>query len=166
MRKTPALLMKELKAISKEIETILKDDKESSYAPLNNEMKIKYDNNYDYEANRKRIKELFDDERRIRLALNIFNSTEKANGTNYTISEALVRIAQLKNEISVLTVLSSKYEYFDVSNHSLYGKENGTTYKVLYDLNKVKEDLKTLNNELSTLQMSIDMTNLTSFIEL
>ena len=62
MRKTPALLMKELKAISKEIETILKDDKENSYAPLNNEMKIKYDNNYDYEANRKRIKELFDEE--------------------------------------------------------------------------------------------------------
>lgn len=88
----------------------------------------------------------------------------KAYGLELTIAEALVRIGQIKNEIKVLSGLSTKTEYTETSIGD-YGSNKTVTNKINYDQNKVIEDLKALQKELSAIQITVDKTNLTTPIE-
>ena len=162
MKKTPTLLMKELKYIEEEIKRLYNEDVTNSYAPLNSNMTFKYKPNYSYEQNHQELTELYKEELAIRSVLAKFNNETKADGTDLTIQEALVKIGQLKNEIKYLTILLDRKEYFTEKN-SYYGEV--ITNKVLYEANKVQEDLKACQKELSKLQMAIDRTNLTTFID-
>ena len=164
MQKTPTLLMKELKYLQSEAERLYLEDVERSYAPLNEDMTFKYDTGYSYENNRKELEHIYEEELRIKSALAKFNSTTKAWGQEYTIAEALVRIAQLKNEIKVLTKLANKTEYTE-TNIGNYSNPKNITNKINYDQNKVKLDLSRFQKELTTLQIAVDKTNLTTFVE-
>lgn len=164
MQKTPTLLMKELNFLKKEASRIHGEDSERSYAPLNENLEFKYDTGYSYEKNRKEMERIHQEELRIKSALAKFNSTTKACGLELTIAEALVRIAQLKNEISTLAILANRAEYMETT---LDGYRSGktATNKINYDQSKVIEDLKRLEKELSDIQIAVDKTNLTTFIE-
>lgn len=164
MQKTPTLLMKELNYLQSEAERLYKEDLERSFAPLDENMKFKYDTGYSYENNRKELKKIHDEELKIRSALAKFNSVTKAIGLDLTIAEALVRIGQLKNEIKVLTTLSKKTEYTETAVGN-YSNRKTVTNKINYDQNKVIEDLKKLQKELSAIQIAVDKTNLTTPIE-
>ena len=164
MQKTPTLLMKELNYLQSEATRLYTEDAERSSAPLNEKMEFKYDTGYSYENNRKELERIYKEELKIRSALAKFNSVTKANGIDLTIAEALVRIGQLKNEIKVLTSLSKKAEYTETTLGG-YSSKITVTSKINYDQNKVIEDLKKLQKELSTIQIAVDKTNLTTPIE-
>ena len=156
--------MKELNFLQQEARRINAEDVERSYAPLNENMEYKYDTGYSYEANRKEIARIQQEELRIRSALAKFNSTTKAYGLDLTIAEALVRIGQLKNEIKVLSILANKTEYTE-STVGGYGNAKTVTNKINYDQNTVINDLSNLQRELSAIQIAVDKTNLTTPIE-
>ena len=164
VKKTPTLLMKELNFLESEANRLHLEDSERSYAPLNENMEFKYDTGYSYENNRKEIERIYKEELKIRSALAKFNSTTKASGLELTIAEALVRICQLKSEIKVLSGLANKTEYTETSIGG-YRSNQTVTNKINYDQNKVIEDLKNLQKELSAIQIAVDKTNLTTPIE-
>lgn len=164
MKKTPTLLMKELKYLSLEINKLYEFDKTNSFVPVNEKLDSKYDNNYNYLENRNKIDELYQKERNIKKILNEFNVNTYLQGTNMTIQEALVRISQLQQELTILTKLASKREYY-TEYVGTYTDKKEVIYHLTYDLNKVNEDLKKVQKELTFLQMSVDKINLSSFIE-
>ena len=161
MKKTPTLLMKELKFYREEITRLYKEDAERSYAPVNADMEYKYDTGYSYEKNRKKIREINEEEMKIRSALSKFNATTKVDGIDMTISEALVKISQLKDEVKQLMGLASRQEVF---NEEHYGAAP-ITNKIIYNQVVVKEDLRKAQKELANIQIAVDRINLTALVE-
>ena len=155
MKSSATLLMKKLKELNFELQDIIKSNTENSFKNVNWD----YDVDYSYENNQKSFKEIFEMERRIRNALNNFNLKTNVEGYDFTISEGLIRLAQLKEQIKSLKNLASKSKYFVTGRG--YDKEDMMT---LYEPSVVKEDLKMLQEELSKLQAAIDLTNLKSVI--
>ena len=155
--------MKELNYLISEINRIHAEDTERSYAPVDENMEYKYQTGYSYENNRKELERLNEEELKIRSALAKFNCTTKAYGLDLTIAEALVRMGQLRNEIKVLTTLACRTEYTETPVGGYTGKT--VTTKINYDQNKVISDLRNLQKELSTIQIAVDKTNLTTPIE-
>ena len=165
LQKTPTLLMKELNFLTEEANRIYQEDAERSYAPVDENMEYKYETGYSYENNRKELERINKQELRIRSALAKFNSTTKAYGLDLTIAEALVRIAQLRVEIKALTTLANRTEYKETAVGGGYGLTKTITTRINYDQNKVINDLRNLQHELSTIQIAVDKTNLTTPIE-
>lgn len=164
MKKTPTLLMKELKFLQSEAERLHLEDTERSFAPLNEQMEFRYDTGYSYEKNREEMNKIYEQELRIRSALAKFNSITKIEGLDLTVAEALVRISQLQKEIKILTILANKTEYTETSVGG-YGSSKTVTNKINYDQSKAIADLKKLQQELSRIQIAVDKTNLTTPIE-
>lgn len=164
MKKSPTLLMKELKAIQTEIARVHVTDERDSSVPLNDNYEPRYASSYSYEENRNMVKELQKREMAIHTALNVFNMNTKIDGYDLTVSEALVKIAQLRSEIKVLTPMVSHQETFMTDYSSRYGRSDEIR-KSCYDLDKAKEDLRVLQQELAALQVAVDRVNLNSVIE-
>lgn len=169
MNLTATELMKRLKFLEEEIAEIHRLDEEksavlvekkedatgkTSFVPL-------YEEAYDFAENRKRVEELFSEERKIRLALHSFNVETKIEGFGFTLAEGLVRLGQLKSEIKVLTNLAKKGQYSSSTSY------NGDVviYRSSYSAEEAKKALRAAQKELSALQVAIDKTNLTSKIE-
>ena len=155
MKKTPTLLMKELKFLQSEAERLHLEDTERSFAPLNEKMEFRYDTGYSYEKNREEMNKIYEQELRIRSALAKFNSTTKIDGLDLTVAEALVRISQLQKEIKILTVLANRKEYTETSVGG-YISNKTVINKINYDQNKAIADLKKLQQELSRIQIAVD----------
>ena len=153
--------MKELKYLGEEVKRLYKEDEERSYAPLNENMELKYKTGYSYEHNHEEIHKLHAEELRIKSALAKYNSVTVIDEINMTIAEALVKMAQLKEEIKVLSPLADKSEIFKLQNYR-YDEE---TYKIVYNQGKVIEDLRQLQRQLSKIQMAVDRINLTALVE-
>lgn len=164
MKKTPTLLMKELHFLQSEAKRLYQEEMDRSYAPLDENMEFKYETGYSYEKNREELNKIFLEELKIKSALAKFNSVNKAQGLDLTIAEALVRIGQLKNEIKSLDMLASRSEYNECSV-GYRNSQKTTTNKINYDQNKVINELRRCQKELSTIQIAVDKTNLTTFIE-
>lgn len=164
MKKSPTLLMKELKAIETEIAQIHTSDERDSSVPVDVDYTPRFENSYSYEKNRQRVKELQEREAQIHAALSVFNLTTKVEGFDLTISEALVRIAQLRNEIKVLTPMVSHQELF-MPDYSLRYHRGDEIRKSCYEITKVKQDLKALQQDLAALQVAVDKINLNSSID-
>lgn len=169
MKLTATELMKKLKFIEEELNDIYSDDKtnctvlmekktdkdgKSTYNPA-------FTNEYDFASNRKKVKELFNEERRIKNVLNTFNNNTLVDGYDFNINEGLVRLAELKKEISTLTILAKKTQFFSTTNY----KGEISVYKSCYNIDDAKNILKETQRELSALQVAIDKTNLNSSIE-
>ena len=153
--------MKELKFFQEELKRLYKEDEERSYAPVNEKMEYKYETGYSYENNRKKIRNIHEEELKIRSALAKFNATTKVDGLDMTISEALVKIGQLKDEIKVLMPMASRAEIFTEDRYV----SSPTTNKITYSQIKVKDDLTKAQRELANIQMAVDRTNLTALVE-
>ena len=159
--------MKTLKYIEEEINEIHRNDEQASYVPAEKETQdgkvvitTLYESSYDFMSNRTRIEELHQEERKIKNVLAKFNIETIVSGYDFCVAEALVRIAEVKGEIRVLSNITKCGEYsFDPYRSS------GTFKKALYDVKEAKEALKKLQRELSALQVAVDRTNLNSKIE-
>ena len=163
-KKSPTLLMKELVFLRNEAGRLHQEDIELSYAPLNESMEFKYDTGYVYENTRNRIKEIHSEELRIKSALAKFNSVTKVIGMDITIAEALVRIGQLREEIQALEYLAKQTEYKESRGSARYN-ESAQLSKINYNQQKVLEDLRANQKELTALQVAVDKTNLTAEVE-
>lgn len=171
MKITATELMKQLKFIQDEIATIHQDDNNKSYVLVE---KVTDDNNkstlvplyaedYNFLNNRNRINSLYEEERKIRNSLSIFNTKTLVIGYGFNINEGFVRLVQLKEEIKVLTNLARKSQYESTTN---YRNNEVTIYKVSYDIDEAKNYLRRAQKELSALQVAIDKTNLNSQIDI
>ena len=160
-------LMKRLKYIETELDDIHQNDENNSAVPvtetvIDNKTKLTqlYETAYNFEENRKRIQELFKEEREIKKLLNKFNNEKLVEGHDFTVAEGLVRIAQLKSEIRIITSITKNGEYFRPDRYSSSGVK-----KSVFDIKAAKETLKEYQRELSALQVAVDRTNLNSTIE-
>lgn len=171
MKITATELMKQLKFIQEEIATIHQDDNNKSYVLVekvtddNNKSKLVplYAEEYNFLNNRNRINDLYLEERKIRNLLSIFNTKTLVIGYDFNINEGLVRLAQLKEEIKVLTNLARKSQYESTTN---YRNNEVIIYKVSYNIDEAKNYLRKAQKEMSALQVAIDKTNLNSQIEI
>ena len=158
--------MKKLKYIEQEISDIHRNDEKDAYVPIientdkdgHKTLTPAYEVIYDFAGNRKRINELYEEELKIKRALNEHNQKTNVNGYDYSISEGLIRLAQLKQEIKTLT---------SVSREGMYIRDGyrDSTKKATYNPTEVKEALRKAQHELSQLQVAIDRTNLMENIE-
>ena len=166
MKMTPTELMKRLKYIEEEIADIHRDDESKSQHLIqlgSSDSVTTLATGYDFKANREKISALHKEERKIRHLLSLFNSQTKVEGYDFTITEGLVRIAELKDEIKVLTLLSRRNEVTPILG---YGRERDSyCQKVAYSIEEAKAALKENQRELSALQVAIDKTNLSSTLE-
>ena len=160
MIKSATELMKMLKCIESDLEYIHSQDRNETSIKCDIDGEPIYESDYNFAFNREEAKQLYESESKIKLILAKFNVETKIIGYDMTIIEGLVRIAQLRNEIRVLTPMAAKTKY--TTN---YSGDYGNLYKVVYDVREVKETLKKMQQELSRLQVAIDKTNLNSKIE-
>ena len=129
-------LMKRLKTIEEDIKEIHSNDDESSFVPVEkycDELITLYEATYDFELNRSKILELYEEERKIKNVLSNFNNNTKVYGYNFNINEGLIRIAELKEEIkndsieNLFVALSSVAPkdgiYAVLGNHEYRNKE-------------------------------------------
>ena len=157
MKSSATELMKKLKFIQVEINDIHNQDNEKSFVPVK-ESGESYESEYDFASNRARIKELHDEERNIKRLLNRFNTETLVAGYDFSIAEGLVRIAQLKGEITVLTNITKEGKYS-------FDSYRAPVRKATFDVQEAKELLRQYQRELSALQVAVDKTNLNSTIE-
>ena len=163
---TATELMKRLKFIEQDITNVHASDEKDSYVPVvesidkdgHKSLSPAYDVIYDFMGNRERIRELYEEESQIKKVLNEFNQRTLINGYNLTISEGLVRLGQLKSEVTVLTNITRRGKYIQDSYRE-------GIRKATYDDKVVKDELRKAQRELSALQVAIDRTNLTVEIE-
>lgn len=162
MKKSPTMLMKELKFIKERIAELHKADlQDSQEQVLNLTDEPSLLSGYSYEGNRQAIKELREREETIHRTLSIFNLTTKVPGFDLTISEGLLRLGQLKSEIEVLSTLASRHQVH--KDGSWYDEKHYT--KCCYDVAKAKADLAAMREERTAIQVGIDRVNLTSDID-
>lgn len=166
MTTTATELMKKLKFIEQDIASIHQNDEKDAYVPIiesTNEEGQKtlvpaYDVFYDFVGNREKIRELYEEELEIKRILNEFNQRTLVDGYHITIGEGLVRLAQLKEEVKVLTTITRRGKYVQDSYRE-------GLRKATYDDREVKDELRKAQRELSALQVAIDRTNLTVKID-
>ena len=161
MKVSATELMKRLKAIREEINYVHANDREKSYVQIekdaNGHLVPAYEATYEFANNRARIKELQEEERRIKKVLAEFNLKTKVDKDGLTVAEALVIIGQMHEEIRILQELSRKGKWnTDYRN---------TISKALYDQEELRETLKEMQSRYSKLQVAVDKTNLNSEIE-
>lgn len=163
MKKSATKLMKELKGIEQEIARLHKEEEITSIVPVDCDYNTRYESDYSYESTRKELEGLYKRRAAIKSILTKFNFETKVDGYEFTMTEALVELAQLKCEAKQLRMLASRTTYTRGNYESSFrGDEVG---KVSYDLGVVKSDLKKLEEETSALQVAIDKTNLNSLID-
>ena len=163
MRVSATELMKKLKYLESEIREVRKNDDQESYVPVEKEEdKVEYtpvyESTYNFAENRNKIAELYQEEIKIKKALNEFNQNTTVIGYSFNINEALIRLGQLKSEVTALTNLSR----FGLFKRDGYGEG---LRKATFNFNEVKDYLRKAQRELSQLQVAIDKTNLFSEIE-
>lgn len=160
MKKCNTELMKELKELEQEKESLLDFERENC--------KIRYlageeplDNGYTYDGVRTALSDIDERERKIKRALALSNATTLVEGFGMTIAEALVYLAQLTQNRYTLKLLASHkpMDRMTVSDSVEYEK-------ALYDIQTAKADLKKIIKEINRLQMAIDRTNLNHMIEI
>lgn len=157
MKSSATELMKKLKFIQTEINDIHNEDVEKSFVPVKDNGEP-FESEYDFASNRARIKELHHEERDIKRLLNRFNTETVVIGYDFSIAEGLVRIAQLKGEITVLTNITRGGKYS-------FDSYRTPVKKATFDVQEAKELLRQYQRELSALQVAVDKTNLNSTIE-
>ena len=114
---------------------------------------------YDYAKTQARLAELEENIRRIKHAVNCFNTTQSVDGFNMTIDEMLVYIPQLTKRKSKLLEMKSKLPKERVEEQ--YGRQSNIidyTY-TNYDLAAVEADYKKAVDELSRAQLALDTVN-------
>jgi len=114
---------------------------------------------YDYAKTQARLAELEENIRRIKHAVNCFNTTQSVDGFNMTIDEMLVYIPQLTKRKSKLLEMKSKLPKERVEEQ--YGRQSNIidyTY-TNYDLAAVEADYKKAVDELSRAQLALDAVN-------
>ena len=114
---------------------------------------------YDYAKTQARLEELEGTIRRLKHAINRFNTTQVVDGFGITIDEMLVYIPQLTKRKSKLLEMKSRLPKERVEEQ--YGRQSNIidyTY-TNYDLTAVEADYEKTVDELSRAQLALDTVN-------
>lgn len=119
---------------------------------------------YDYEETTAKMQEIDRKICRIKHAVNVFNTTTVLEKQGITIDEALVKMAQMTQSRLRLEDMRSR---LPKTRHESYGHSSLIEYAYLnYDVKKVQEDYRKLNEEIMELQLELDACNQTRTFEL
>ena len=77
------------------------------------------------------------------------------------MEEVKIMAKKYKEEIKVLSELANKAEIYKEDGY----RGDYITYKINYDQEKVKTDLKAMQRQLTELQMAVERINLTALVE-
>ena len=116
--------------------------------------------NYSFSSTQKRLKALHEKIARIRHAVSLYNVTHMVSGMGITIDEALVRIAMLSetkrrlDEMCLIPEIErrSQYRTVDIVHRN-------------FNVDEVRAEAERVTDELNRLRAALDLTNLTSMIE-
>lgn len=118
---------------------------------------------YDYAETQNRLAELEARVRRIKHAVNIFNTTTEVPGFGMTVDAFLAYIPQLSERKKKLEMMAERLpkerETFGVANKIEYRYAN-------YDIEQVQRDLNAVSDELARAQTALDTVNNTETLEL
>ena len=121
---------------------------------------------YDYASVQKEVRELELKVRKLRHALNVFNSTHVVPGFSMTIDEMLVYIPQLTKQKEKYDDMKSELPKSRVEPR--YGSaQNFIDYKYLnYSVKDVEADYDRVSAELSKAQTALDLVNSTESFDI
>lgn len=119
---------------------------------------------YDYDKTQATIDELDAKVRKVKHAINVFNTTTIIPEQGITIDEALVLIPQLTRKKSKLNDMKSRLPRTRVNN---FRGSSIIDYEIVnYDISAVEEDYDAVVEQLSALQTALDLVNGTVTFEL
>ena len=114
---------------------------------------------YDYEAIRRKLDELEAKIRKVKHAINMFNTVTVVPGFDMTIDEILIYIPQLSRRKEKLQRMAEKLPKARVQGGYM-SRSNIIDYEYInYDREKVQEDLDRVTEELSRAQLALDEVN-------
>ena len=112
---------------------------------------------YDYKATKKELDVLSLKIRKVKHAINVFNTTTVVPEFGITIDELLVYIPQLSAKKAKLRGMADTLPKARENN---YGKSNIIDYRIVnYDIKQVKKDLDVVTDELAKAQLALDTIN-------
>lgn len=121
---------------------------------------------YNYVETQKLLCDLEARIRKLKHAINVFNTTTIIDDFDITIDEALVLMPQLTKKKEKLSILRKNKERCRVKNrYGDYVGERIDYIYVNYNIDEVKKDYDDIVNELDKLQISIDKANVSGRIE-
>lgn len=118
---------------------------------------------YDYSMTQNRLNEIDAEVRRIKHAINIFNTTTPVPGFDMTVDQMLVYIPQLTERKRKLEEMAARLPKEREANYS----SNKTEYRYAnYDVNEAQKELLTVTQELAHAQTALDVVNNNETLEL
>ncbi len=121
---------------------------------------------YDYFETDKKLEALNADIRKVKHAINVFNTTHAVPGFDMTIDEMLVYIPQLTAKKARLLAMSSRLPK-ERKSVSGYGTNAVIDYLYAnYDVSKAAEDYGAVSELLSRAQTALDIVNSTETMEI
>ena len=121
---------------------------------------------YDYMTTGEKLESINADIRKVKHAINIFNTTHTGPGFDMTIDEMLVYIPQLTEKKSRLLGMSSRLPK-ERKSVSGYGTNAVIDYLYAnYDVSKAAEDYSAVSELLSKAQTALDIVNSTETMEI
>lgn len=158
MKVTSAEANKLLKKLSEDYEnTVLEERNSRRFVAATTEDIETVRPEYDYGETKKKLDDLAAKIRRVKHAINVFNTTHKVKGYDMTIDEVLVYIPQLsskKQKLSgMMNVLPKERDTSRVNGNIIdYVYAN-------YDIKEAARDFDAVSVELSNVQTALDVMN-------
>lgn len=120
---------------------------------------------YNYAAVQKQLAEMEEKIRRVKHAINVFNTTHIVPGFEITIDQVLILIPQLTNKRNRLAEMKSKLP--KVREHAGGRISNIIDYRYTnYDIKEVEADYAEVSSQLSKAQTALDVVNNTETMEI
>lgn len=160
MKLTSAKANKLLKQMNEEYEALLEEEKNTStFLAAMGEDPNSLKPDYSYELTKNRIIKLETEICRLKHAINIFNTTHKPEGFDMTVDEALIYIAMLSKKTAKLAEMKNRLpKAREISD--IYSVNGIIDYRYInYDRQAVKKDYELAYEELSRLQIALDVLN-------
>lgn len=152
--------MKYVSILQQQIDTLLQDERNNNYVMYLDE-KDKELPDYDFHQTNEEIARLNDEILNIRSAINKANQDIKIGIEDYSISDGLIKIAQLNKNAERLKGLSSSKQKSSVSNFT----GNYEYTEQLYDVKEAQKLYLEALEEIHALQTAIDKANIMNEIK-
>lgn len=120
---------------------------------------------YDYRATGVDLEELERKIRKLKHALNVFNTTHTVPGFDMTVDEMLVYIPQLTKRKEKLAEMRAKLPKSRLDERLVRSSNIIDYVYVNYDINDAKADFEQTSDELSRAQIALDTVNNTETFE-
>lgn len=161
MKKTIKESMKHISLLQQQINSITQEENNNNFINYANS-KDKDETDFDFEAVNQEIEALNAEILKIRSAINKANQTTMVGVNDYSISDALIRIAQLTANSERFKILASNKQ--KDRNSTFSGSIEYTEY--LYDVKVAKELYLTTVEKIHQLQTAVDKANILTEIEI